>query len=277
MPPQRRKPCGASHFKSLPPGGKVAAQRPDEGPGGKRPANGAFWGKCRRGPGRLARRPGPRRYRVGHKPGSVSNGDLSWPRVAARLTPSPGQSARLRRAQKRPVSHTDVASGRVYIAAKSPLRWWALTPPFHPCSALTGRGGLFLLHWPWGRPRLPLAAALPLKSPDFPQVALPPSRRRPARSVRLLYHFLPPFASAAGLCYNTFAALLRKAQKPALRVFAARAPCSVFGHGAKMPLQANIFACGIIPSRLCCAKPKSPLCGLSVSKKPAESIFPAAA
>jgi len=26
-----------------------------------------------------------------------------------------------------------VAPSGVYIAGKSPCRWWALTPPFHPC------------------------------------------------------------------------------------------------------------------------------------------------
>ena len=57
------------------------------------------------------------RKRLDRKPGSVSNDDLSWPYVAARLTPSPG------RARLRIMSHTDVASSRVYIAAKSPVRW----------------------------------------------------------------------------------------------------------------------------------------------------------
>jgi len=92
--------------------------------------------------------------RLDRKPGSVSNDDLSWPCVAARLTPSPG------RARLRIMSHTDVASDRVYIAAKSPVRWWALTSPFHPYREK--RGGFFLLHYPWGRPRLPLAVVMPL-------------------------------------------------------------------------------------------------------------------
>ena len=59
----------------------------------------------------------PNKTRLDRKPGSVSNDDLSCPCVAARLTPSPG------RARLRIMSHTDVASSRVYIAAKSPVRW----------------------------------------------------------------------------------------------------------------------------------------------------------
>ena len=58
-----------------------------------------------------------KKKRLDRKPGSVSNDDLSWPYVAVRLTPSPG------RARLRIMSHTDVASSRVYIAAKSPVRW----------------------------------------------------------------------------------------------------------------------------------------------------------
>jgi len=94
-----------------------------------------------------------RKKRLDRKPGSVSNDDLSCPCVTARLTPSPG------RARLRIMSHTDVASSRVYIAAKSPVRWWALTSPFHPYRF---RGGFFLLHYPWGHPRLPLAVTLSL-------------------------------------------------------------------------------------------------------------------
>ena len=38
-------------------------------------------------------------------------------------------------------------------------------------------GGCFLLHFPWGHPRQPLAVILALRSPDFPH-ALPPGRAR---------------------------------------------------------------------------------------------------
>ena len=47
----------------------------------------------------------------------------------------------------------------------------ALTAPFHPylLEALGQRtGGLFLWHYPWGRPRRPLAATVFPWSPDFP-------------------------------------------------------------------------------------------------------------
>jgi len=39
-----------------------------------------------------------------------------------------------------------LAPDGVYIAAKSPMRWWALTSPFHPYHK---SGGIFLLHFPW--------------------------------------------------------------------------------------------------------------------------------
>lgn len=44
------------------------------------------------------------------------------------------------------LSPLGLAPGGVYIAEKSPVRWWALTPPFHPYLL---RGGIFLLHYPW--------------------------------------------------------------------------------------------------------------------------------
>jgi hypothetical protein len=44
-------------------------------------------------------------------------------------------------------------------------------------------GGLFLWHFPSGRPDRPLAGTLALRSPDFPQVSCE-TRDRPARSTR---------------------------------------------------------------------------------------------
>ena len=60
-------------------------------------------------------------------------------------------------------------------------------------------GGFFLLHFPWGHPRLPLAVAMPLRSPDFPQGGRC-CHRRPAAvcSTRLrtnLYHIYEILAS----------------------------------------------------------------------------------
>ena len=63
-----------------------------------------------------------------------------------------------------------VASGRVYMAARSPGRRGALTSPFH---AYSFRCGLFLLHWPWSRLRLPLAGTLSCDARTF--LAVPSS------------------------------------------------------------------------------------------------------
>ena len=49
----------------------------------------------------------------------------------------------------------------------------ALTAPFHPCRPMPGLGGVFLWHFPWGRPRRALPGTAPPWSPDFP---LPVSR-----------------------------------------------------------------------------------------------------
>ena len=48
---------------------------------------------------------------------------------------------------------------------------WALTPPFHPCRAVTRRrrrAVCFLWHFPWGRPRRMLSGTVFPWSPDFP-------------------------------------------------------------------------------------------------------------
>ena len=55
--------------------------------------------------------------------------------------------------------------------SKSPrtlVRSYRTFPPSPPSEE---GGGLFLLHYPWGHPRLPLAVTVPLWSPDFPQDA----------------------------------------------------------------------------------------------------------
>ena len=48
-----------------------------------------------------------------------------------------------------------------------PVARWALTPPFHPCRG-NAAAVCFLWHFPWGRPRRPLAGTVSPWSPDFP-------------------------------------------------------------------------------------------------------------
>ena len=50
-------------------------------------------------------------------------------------------------------------------------------------------GGLFLLHFPWGRPRLLLAVTIPLWSPDFPHPRQKP-RSAAVWHTRLVYNIL---------------------------------------------------------------------------------------
>src|SRR5216683_1380398 len=58
----------------------------------------------------------------------------------------------------------------------------ALTAPFHPCrppaprKGPDGLGGVFLWHFPWGRPRRGLPGTVPPWSPDFPPSAQPRDR-----------------------------------------------------------------------------------------------------
>ena len=88
------------------------------------------------------------------------------------------------------VSHRR-AAGRPYsvllpvgftLPPPSPGARCALTAPFHPCllpCAISGRqeqAVCFLWHFPWGRPRRPLAGTVFPWSPDFP----PMSRSNPA-------------------------------------------------------------------------------------------------
>jgi hypothetical protein len=81
----------------------------------------------------------------------------------------------------------------VGFAVPSPLpeTRCALTAPFHPypCEVALAQAVCFLLHFPWGRPRRPLAATVDPWSPDFP----PPGAQnatcaakpvRPAAAVR---------------------------------------------------------------------------------------------
>jgi len=58
-----------------------------------------------------------------------------------------------------------------------PVARWALTPPFHPCLTSSPNGRTCpavcsLWHFPWGRPRRPLAGTVSPWSPDFPHQAV---------------------------------------------------------------------------------------------------------
>ena len=56
-------------------------------------------------------------------------------------------------------------------------------------SILTIYGGNFLLHYPWGRPRRPLAVIFALWSSDFPRiVAFAPNRSCPIWFLFILYY-----------------------------------------------------------------------------------------
>src|SRR6202043_1434831 len=61
----------------------------------------------------------------------------------------------------------------------------ALTAPFHPCRPpprrTYGVGGVFLWHFPWGRPRRALPGTVPPWSPDFPPFAKRTWRRAAIR------------------------------------------------------------------------------------------------
>jgi len=69
-----------------------------------------------------------------------------------------------------------------------PVARCALTAPFHPCPAGPGEppsAVCFLWHFPWGRPRRPLAATVFPWSPDFPlPVPVRHKARSPAAAVR---------------------------------------------------------------------------------------------
>ena len=108
--------------------------------------------------------------RPNRKPGSVLNDDLSRLHVAIQLQPPPGA----RRARIAPIWALLLVGFTEPRKSPSALvRSYRTFPPF----PVRGTGSLFLLHYPWGHPRLPLAVTIPLWSPDFPQSAEAPRRR----------------------------------------------------------------------------------------------------
>ncbi len=129
-----------------------------------------------------------KRYDSIGKPSSVACDHLSSPAVAGGVKP-PFNGAR--RADALFSAPIGVASGKVYMAARSPAPRWALASPFHPYSQ---------------RLRY-ISVALALRSPsadvisypalwcsDFPHDALAP-RGHIMKSQTLLYHIISKIAS----------------------------------------------------------------------------------
>lgn len=108
--------------------------------------------------------------RPNRKPGSVLNDDLSRLHVAMQLQPPP-EARRARIASLWALLLVGFTEPRKLPSAL--VRSYRTFPPFPAQRA----GSLFLLHYPWGHPRLPLAVTIPLWSPDFPQSARAPRRR----------------------------------------------------------------------------------------------------
>src|SRR5213076_333063 len=95
-----------------------------------------------------------------------------------------------------------LAPDGVWLAAVSPRRWWALTPPFHPCPGVSGemlrRSAVsFLCHFPsafaaWVAPASCPAVSGLSSSPEGPAVTRPASR-----IVAALVPCPPPRASSS--------------------------------------------------------------------------------
>src|SRR5207302_4638030 len=80
-----------------------------------------------------------------------------------------------------------LAPDGVWLAAVSPRRWWALTPPFHPYRPasperdMSPDGGLLSVPLSVGFRRLGFPQRPALRCPDFPRTASrPPAVTRPA-------------------------------------------------------------------------------------------------
>ncbi len=116
------------------------------------------------------------------KPGSVFVWSSIW---GVRYRTPPAVYREDQRAASTPPS--DLASSGVCRAGTSPHRRCALTAPFHPYPAplfprwtgARGPGGIFLLHFPSGRPARPLACTLPCEARTFLKQQLPPATTRP--------------------------------------------------------------------------------------------------
>ena len=93
------------------------------------------------------------------KPSSVVNSHLSWPDVAI-----PAQCHLLGTRRAGAVCSSAVLLRIGFAEPRSLLRAGELLPRL---STLTVSGGISLLHFPWGRPRRPLAAILPFGARTF--------------------------------------------------------------------------------------------------------------
>src|SRR5919197_4949801 len=79
-----------------------------------------------------------------------------------------------------------LAPDGVWLAAVSPRRWWALTPPFHPYLRRLARsvaGGLLSVPLSVGFRRLGFPQRPALWCPDFPRADERPAVTRPARRI----------------------------------------------------------------------------------------------
>jgi hypothetical protein len=117
--------------------------------------------------------PGPR---PGRRP-SILDGDYPPPPATypgpRRATPGPALPG---------LPLRGLAPGEVYPASRSPDRWWALTPPFHPYRArlMDAARRYVSVALSCGSPRLGVTQHPALWSSDFPQAGLP-ARGHPAR------------------------------------------------------------------------------------------------
>src|SRR5215204_6228405 len=111
-------------------------------------------------------------------------------RMTIRLCGLPGSSAGRLRAE--PVR---LAPDGVWLAAVSPRRWWALTPPFHPYLRRLRRetfaaGGLLSVPLSVGFRRLGFPQRPALRCPDFPRAARN-GPRSPGLQAQLYPRFRP--------------------------------------------------------------------------------------
>ena len=104
-----------------------------------------------------------KRCNTAYKPGSVENGHLSVRHVTVTLR----AFWRMPPGDIRWANNPPTVLLRIGFTADVcyHTNWWALTPPFHPYRNKSG--GLFLLHFPGGHPRLTLSVILPYEARTF--------------------------------------------------------------------------------------------------------------
>ena len=125
----------------------------------------------RRPVSRVLSRDGRNRSGDGHSSGTFVTKRLARPTRAAMRRPirHRGKSRNIRR------SYLVLLPVGFALPPPLPAARCALTAPFHPCrphpEGQNGLGGVFLWHFPWGRPRRALPGTAPPWSPDFPPSA----------------------------------------------------------------------------------------------------------